>query len=120
LKAVLDTNILIDLLKGREEANTEVGRYAGLAISRISWIEVLIGATSAEDQDRIESLLNFFEVIELDEVIARAAIWLRRQHHRLRLPDAVIWATARVRNYLFVARDARDFPVDDPGIRVPY
>jgi hypothetical protein len=27
MKAVFDTNILIDLLNGREEANDEAGRY---------------------------------------------------------------------------------------------
>jgi predicted nucleic acid-binding protein len=120
VKAVLDTNILIDLLKGREEANREIGRYSSLAISRISWIEVLVGATNAEDQDRVESLLSLFEMIELDADVARAAISLRRQYHRIRLPDAIIWAAARHRNSLLVTRNARDFPADDPGIRVPY
>ena len=47
MKAVFDTNILIDLLNGREEANNEAGRYSNLAISRISWIEVLTGTRNA-------------------------------------------------------------------------
>ena len=119
MKAVFDTNILIDLLNGREEANNEVGRYASLAISRISWIEVLTGARNTEDQNRVESLLGFFEMIELDEPVAREAISLLQQH-RLRLPDAIIWATARLRDGLLVTRDSRDFPIGDPGIRVPY
>jgi predicted nucleic acid-binding protein len=119
VKAVFDTNILIDLLNGREEANNEVGRYARLAISRISWVEVLTGARNGEDQNRGEHLLGYFEMIELDEPVAREAISLRQQH-RLRLPDAIIWATARLGNSLLVTRDSRDFPIDDPGICVPY
>jgi predicted nucleic acid-binding protein len=119
VKAVFDTNILIDLLNGREEANNEVGRYSSLAISRISWIEVLTGARDIEDQNRAENLLGYFEIIELDEPGAREAISLRQQH-RLRLPDAIIWAAARLRDSILVTRDARDFPVGDPGIRVPY
>jgi len=119
VKAVFDTNILIDLLNGREEANNEVGRYSRLAISRISWVEVLTGARNGEDQNRVEHLLGYFEMIELDEPVAREAISLRQQH-RLRLPDAIIWATARLGNSLLVTRDSRDFPIDDPGIRVPY
>jgi predicted nucleic acid-binding protein len=119
VKAVFDTNILIDLLNGREEANNEVGRYSGLAISRISWVEVLTGARNGEDQNRVEHLLGYFEMIELDEPLAREAISLRQQH-RLRLPDAIIWATARLGNSLLVTRDSRDFPIGDPGIRVPY
>jgi predicted nucleic acid-binding protein len=119
VKAVFDTNILIDLLNGREEANNEVGRYSGLAISRISWVEVLTGARNGEDQNRVEHLLGYFEMIELDEPLAREAISLRQQH-RLRLPDAIIWAAARLGNSLLVTRDSRDFPIGDPGIRVPY
>ena len=119
VKAVLDTNILIDLLKGREEANNEVGRYSRLAISRISWIEVLTGACTSEDEHRVEDLLGYFEMVELDEPVAREAISLRQQH-RIRLPDAIIWATARLRDSLLVTRDSRDFPIGDPGIRVPY
>ena len=119
VKAVFDTNVLIDLLNGREEANNEVGRYSRLAISRISWVEVLTGARNGEDQNRVEHLLGYFEMIELDEPVAREAISLRQQH-RLRLPDAIIWATARLGNSLLVTRDSRDFPIGDPGIRVPY
>jgi predicted nucleic acid-binding protein len=119
VNAVFDTNILIDLLNGRQEANTELERYAILAISRISWIEVLSGARDTEDQNRAESLLGHFEIIELDEPVAREAIRLRQQH-RLRLPDAIIWAAAKLRDNLLVTRDSRDFPIGDPGIRIPY
>jgi predicted nucleic acid-binding protein len=119
VKAVFDTNILIDLLNGREEANHEVGLYTSLAISRISWIEVLIGTRDAEDQHRVESLLNHFEMVELDEDVAREASSLRQQY-RLRLPNAIIWAAARLRGSLLVTRDSGDFPVADPGIRFPY
>jgi predicted nucleic acid-binding protein len=118
VKAVFDTNILIDLLKGRAEANNEVERYSRLAISRISWIEVLTGARDSEDQRRVENLLGYFEMVELDEPVAREAISLRQQH-RIRLPDAIIWATARLSDSLLVTRDSRDFPIGDPGIRVP-
>ena len=98
---------------------TRLGATPDLAISRISWVEVLTGARNGEDQNRVEHLLGYFEMIELDEPVAREAISLRQQH-RLRLPDAIIWATARLGNSLLVTRDSRDFPIDDPGIRVPY
>ena len=63
MRAVFDTNILIDLLNGRVEANHEAGRYSGVAITRISWMEVLSGARNTEDQNRVENLL-IFEMIE--------------------------------------------------------
>ena len=119
MKAVFDTNILIDLLNGRVEANNEAGRYTGLAISRISWIEVLAGVRDADDKDRVENLLGFFEMIELDEPVAREAIELSKEHC-LKLPDAVIWASAKLRDSLLITRNARDFPIGDQSIRVPY
>lgn len=119
MKAVFDTNILIDLLNGSIEANSEVGRYSRVAISRINWIEVLTGVRDAEDQDRVESLLAFFEMIELDEAVSRRAIELRKQY-RLKVPDAIVLASAKLGDSILVTRDVDGFPTDDPGIRVPY
>jgi hypothetical protein len=36
------------------------------------------------------------------------------------VPDAIVFASAKVRNDLLVTRDLDDFPDDDPGVRVPY
>src|SRR5262249_49500790 len=110
---------LVDLLNGRAEANTEAGLYSSLAISRISWMEVLTGVRDAEEQNRVEHLLGFFEMVEFDEPVAREAIRLRKQH-RLKLPDAIIWASAKLGDNLLVTRNSRDFPIGDPGIRLPY
>ena len=38
----------------------------------------------------------------------------------LKLPDAIIFATADVEGRLLVTRNTRDFSPDDPGVRVPY
>jgi predicted nucleic acid-binding protein len=119
VKAVFDTNIIIDLLNGLVEANEEAGRYSRVSISRISWIEVLTGVHDEEDQNRVESFLAFFEIIELDEAVSRRAIKLRKQYS-LKVPDSIVFASAKVRNDLLVTRDLDDFPDDDPGVRVPY
>ena len=51
--------------------------------------------------------------------VTEQAVALRREH-RIRLPDAIIWATARASGALLVTRNTKDFPANDPGIRVPY
>ncbi len=51
--------------------------------------------------------------------MAERAVELQ-QSRRIRLPDALIWATAQVHGLLLVTRNTRDFPADDPGVRVPY
>ena len=58
-------------------------------------------------------------VLELDQTVALQAVSLRRDH-RLKLPDAIIWAPAQVHAMLLVTRDAKGFPADDPGVRIPY
>jgi predicted nucleic acid-binding protein len=63
--------------------------------------------------------LDSFELIELNEKVAERAVRLRQQH-RLKLPDAIVWASAQVHAMLLVTRDTKGFPADDPGVRVPY
>jgi predicted nucleic acid-binding protein len=81
-------------------------------------MDVMVGA-DAELVEPTRYFLEGFSVIALDDGIARQAVELRRTH-RVKLPDAVIWATARTTKRLFITRDTRDFPADDPGLRKPY
>jgi len=38
----------------------------------------------------------------------------------MRLPDAIIWASAQSQDALLVTRNARDFPANAPDVRIPY
>jgi len=116
--AVFDTNIVIDALNGLPEADAEYGRYERVLISQITWMEVLVGVEEDDAQLR-DFLETQFEIIPLDLVIAEAAVRLRRAHH-LRLPDAIIWATAQTNNAVLVSRNTKDFNPAWDGIRVPY
>jgi predicted nucleic acid-binding protein len=119
LKAVFDTNILIDYLAGRAEAEVEISRYRHRLISSVTWMEVLAGARDEAEEDVIDWFLRDFQVVEVTRGVAREAVEIRKSH-RLRLPDAIIWASARGESALLVTRNTRDFPKDDPGVRVPY
>ena len=119
VKALFDTNILVDQLHGIQAASDELDRYNRLAVSRVVWIEFLIGAKTADAEARRRFLLDDFELLEVDEAVGRETILLRRRT-RLKLPDAIILATARVHGLLFVTRNHRDFPRRDPDIRIPY
>ncbi|AOJ34733.1 type II toxin-antitoxin system VapC family toxin [Burkholderia metallica] len=118
VKALFDTNILIDYLGGVESARAELGRYDYRAISTISWMEVLVG-TSARDEAPIRAWLSSFDVIALDSTIADRAVTIRKER-RIRLPDAIVWASAQVNGLLLVSRNAKDFPPTEPGVRMPY
>lgn len=117
--ALFDSNIVIGLLAGHQPALAEAASHHDVAISRITWMEVLIGAPDAVIQANGESFLQQFETVELDEAVCREAIQLRQQH-RLKLPDAVIWASARACGMDLVTRNTKDFKPGTAGVRIPY
>lgn len=116
---LFDTVILVDALRDVEQAKHELLRQRRNWISRITWIEVLAGARS-EETDIIEDFLRNFSLVELSEEIGRRAAAIRSQRRSIKLPDAIIWASAQTSGKILVTRNTRDFPAQMPGIRVPY
>ena len=119
MKAVFDTNILVDYLNGIAAANHEIERYEEIAISIVTWMEVLAGADDAEEEAITREFLSQFKVQPVEKAVAERAIKIRRQH-KLKLPDAIIWATAKELGRILVTRNTKDFSEKDAGIRVPY
>lgn len=118
MRAVFDTNILVDFLRGVPQANAELALYQSPAISVISWIEVMVG-TTPQTESAARAFLQSFDLLEIDAMTAECAVTLRKAR-RMKLPDAVIWATAHVHQCLLVTRNVRDFDPREPGVRVPY
>ena len=118
-EAVFDTNILIDALRDITGAQRELSRYSRRYISRMSWIEVMVGSLP-DDAVRAEGYLSHFRVIELSEDIARHAAMLRAQRRRLKAMDAIILASAQATGRILVTRNTKDFPETLPGVRIPY
>lgn len=120
---LFDTNILIDALKGYQEALSELAYWDKPAISVVTWIEAYAGA-SAEEIPRFDDfLLKFgFEVIPIDESVMKGAAELlssRRRHGRkIALADAIIAVTAQLRHLTVVTRNTKDFK--GRNVRVPY
>jgi len=119
VKVLFDTNIPIDYLNGVPEAGKEIGRYREKAISLITWMEVMAGATT-QDEQLIRAFLSQFELLPIDGTIATEAVVIRRTR-RNKLPDAIILATARTGDRLFVTRNSKYFPAGlDVDVRMPY
>ena len=87
-----DTNFLIYLLEGNEQA-AKFSEYS-FAISSVTEIE-LLGKFSISEREKkvIRSLLNACMLFELNEKVKEKAIELK-QKMKIKLPDAVIAATA--------------------------
>lgn len=102
-KVLLDTDVLIDHLHGTQTLSP---RLTGSSYSSISRAELYSG-TGAEEQI-IDRLLDQFEEIPVDREIAEEAGRIRRETN-IRLPDALIAATARLSKVPVHTRNVNDF-----------
>lgn len=118
VSVLFDTNILIDYLNGVEKARVELSKYTDKAISPITWMEVMVGATT-ETEDELKGFLASFTSLPVDGRVASAAVELRKKHG-INLPDAIVWATAQVDKRILITRDAKDCLRDEAGVRIPY
>lgn len=118
VKAVIDTNILVDYLRGIPESALELALYQNPAISVISWIEIMAG-TMPSTEPSARAFLKTFDLHPLNEEVAERAAQIRKSK-RVKMPDAIIWATAEVHQSILVTRNTRDFDPKLPGVRVPY
>lgn len=115
---VFDSTIVIDYLNGVAAAKKEFSLYSERAISQMTWIEVMVGA-SGDLEASARNVLARFQIIALDQAISERAVAIRREH-RIRLPDAIILATAQSFGATLVTRNTKDFRPGTPGIRIPY
>lgn len=114
-----DTNIVIDVLHNRPLAWAELKRARRAWISRMTWIEVMAGVPDSATAET-EEFLRLFAMHEIDEEVSRRAAAIRHQRKSIKIPDAVILASAQVAGRILVTRNTKDFPAEMPGIRVPY
>jgi predicted nucleic acid-binding protein len=101
---VLDTNIVLYLLGGRLLQPLPIGEFH---LSVISEMELLsYHSLTAPEQQRIQQLLSQVTIVNLTESVKNEAILLRQQY-RLKLPDAIVCATALSTNSTLLSNDAQ-------------
>jgi predicted nucleic acid-binding protein len=119
VKALFDTCILIDYLNGISLAKRELELYEDLGISVITWMEIMVGVNN-KDQNKIEEwLLSTFDILDINKIISYKAVSVRKEK-KIKLPDAIIYATALATERLLITRNTKDFSGNDPTIRIPY
>jgi hypothetical protein len=111
LKRVLDTNAILYLLGGKLAQPLTPALYFVSVISEMELLSYpsLDDAASAQ----IRRFLSEVTVVELTEEIRELAIGLRRQH-TLKLPDAIVAATALSLQAQLVTNDTKLLRV--PGL----
>lgn len=99
---VLDTNIFISLFNRQLDEAIPEGR---LGFSTITEIELLsFPDLTTEDEQLIQQSLKALTRIPLDGAVSRQAVVLRRRF-RLRVPDAIVAASALVAGAVLVTND---------------
>ncbi len=91
MTGLLDTNVALYLLGGRLATPLPTGDYG---ISVITEMELLAWPSlTREEEERVRALLQQLTICELTSSIRARAVALRKEQH-LKLPDAVVCATA--------------------------
>jgi len=110
---VLDTNILIEILKGNQDTIKKVQSFnTTLAISSITVMELYFGALNKAELNKLEKFVALFHVIQLSETISAQATKLIKTYaksHSLDIPDSLIASTAIVYKYQLFTYNIKDF-----------
>ena len=112
MKSLLDTNIILYLLGGKLAGSLGTGQYY---VSVISEIELLsYPSLNSEAESQIRSFLSNITLVNLTQEVKESAIRLRRRHN-LKLPDAIIAASALTLDAEILTNDLQLLRI--PGIR---
>jgi predicted nucleic acid-binding protein len=119
---IIDTDVLIWLLRGNKKARDTVLKAAPFSISVITLMELIQGSRNKEEQLNIVGQLNALGSITIhinDNISERAAQYIREYSlsHALMIPDAIIAATVIERKETLLTGNSKHFEYI-PGVKV--
>jgi len=120
---LLDTDVIIEYLRGRDEATRYVESLkGGLYVSAITVAELYSGVKGLDEEAALERFLDAFEVIPVDRALARLGGMSRQRYqpaHGTGLADAIVATSAESVGAALVTFNKRHFPMVRDVI-VPY
>jgi predicted nucleic acid-binding protein len=123
---LLDTSILIDMLRGQTAARSWVDSLAqsNRMISVITGAELLAGCRNRREQRAVERELNLYTIVWLDESSSQTALDLYKRFHLsagVGFLDCLIAATAIKQGYRLATLNLKHFTAL-PGLQAerPY
>ena len=118
---LVDTDVLIDFLRGREQAvsfvNVESDR---IILSSIVVAELYAGARGGKgdtEQSTLERFLSMFRIVHVTSEIARLGGLYKRDYgrsHGIGLADAIVAATATLENAELKTLNVKHYPMLNP------
>jgi predicted nucleic acid-binding protein len=115
---LLDSNIIIDAVLNLIDIEKSIGKYKKVYISLITYIEVL-GYNFKDENEKVltTQILELFEIINPDIEIAELTINYRKLK-KIKVPDAIILATARKQNANLLTSNVIDFTNIDDKVKI--
>ena len=115
-KIILDTNILIEILKNNPDTIKEVEKYTQHYISSITKMELFYGARDKKELEQLNEFVSLFTILPLSENISKLAenlVYKYAKSHTLDIPDALIAATSLTTKYKLFTYNKKDFKYID-------
>lgn len=117
-RTLVDTDVMIELLKGNEDVRNSLSQIGldSISLSVITVMELFYGALHKRELVKIKKSLSVFHILFVDSETSRQAATLIETYaksHNLKIPDALIAATAvnnDCRLFTFNQRDFRFIP----------
>jgi predicted nucleic acid-binding protein len=123
---LIDTNIFVDHLRGKEEAaeflQACIDKYETVYYCVITRIELMAGMRQNE-LPVINELLGVFKEVSITKEIAYlAGLYMNKymKSHGLNVPDAIIAAASSRLNSALYTLNAKHFPMNDIKVFKPY
>ncbi len=116
-RRLIDTNVIIDFLRGYPEAKTYFGAIPDkteLLISTITVTELYAGVANQEEEEQLKEFLQEYQIIAVDHILAKKGGLIKKEFwpsHGVGIADAVIAATAIKENAKLITLNLKHFPM---------
>jgi len=120
---LMDTDVLVDFLRGHKKAVAFVNaRATGIILSSIVVAELFAGVKGNAEQAALEGFVSLFRIVPVSAEIARAGGLYKRDYgksHGVGLADAILAATAEAEKAELKTLNTRHYPMLK-GLRPAY
>ncbi len=116
--ALLDSNVFIYISQRQLDFEKLLEHYDNFYVSVISKMEVFgYNFDNKEEKEIVENLFMEIELLNLNEDIVNKVIETRKKK-KIKLPDAIVYATASTNDIDLITRNVGDFQNIDKNIKV--
>ena len=108
-RVLLDSNIIISATNNLIDISSILNQYSQYYISIVTYMEVLgFNFTKEHEEGKVKALLESFIILDVNHKIATEVISIRKKR-KIKLPDAIIFASAKLWDCDLLTNNVNDF-----------